>query len=548
MHPGKFQLLPALAIAAGLLAAAGAGCARREAAPSGQVLRISQRNEPGDLDPATASLPDEFFIIRAVGEGLVRPSSLGLIGAQEPGAAARWENSPDGLTYTFHLRPEARWSNGEPVVAADFVDSYRRVLTPATAAPKAPLFFAVRNARAFFEGRIGDFTAVGFRAADPLTLVITLERPMPRFLAYVASGPWIPVNPRVVARYGRQWTRPEHSVGNGPFTLAEWRPHQRIAVRKNPQYAEAGQVPLDEIDFIAFDNGDAEERAFRAGQLDVTMDVPRDKLATYAREHPAELQHAPLLETRYLSFNTRKPPLDDVRVRRALALALDRKKLVERVLLGGQEPAFRLVPSALYGNGRGNGPQLVRLSYDGENQDEVKKILNEEDPVEARRLLADAGFPEGRGFPRLELTCWSPSQVSTLEVVQEMWRKELGIEVTIATREVKVHQAALSEGRYDIALMTVIPDVADPFDIVQNFRSDSPANYPHWSDARYDSLLPAADGREYPSEAEYRLQELCPLTPLYFNAHNWLMSPRVRGWREDGLWTRFYNGVSLREK
>jgi oligopeptide transport system substrate-binding protein len=527
------------------------GCKKNDSAP-GQVLRISQRNEPADLDPALVTLPDEFFIIRALGEGLLRPSPNALL---MRGAADRWEISPDGLTYTFHLRPGAHWSNGEPVTAADFVESYRRVLTPATAAPKAALFFAVKNARAFLTGHLTDFTAVGFRAADPLTLVVTLEQPMENFLAYVASGPWIPVNPRVVAGYGRQWTSPEHYVGNGPFTLAEWRPQQRIVVRKNPLYARADHVRLDEIDFIAIDNGEAEELAYRSGQLDVTMDVPRTKIETYARERPAELHHQPIAETRYLSFNTQRPPLDDPRVRRALALALDRAKITERVLLGGQEPAFRLVPPSfrpMVLRGTSDTQHLKKLVYPGEDPADVRRLLADEDPDQARQLMAAAGFPGGQGFARLELTCWSPSQVSTLETVQAMWKKELGIEVTIAMREAKVHLAALRAGQYDIGFVTAIPDVADAFSILENFTTGAAANYPHWSDARYDAILatttPAGHSRAgVQHDAEMRLHEMCPLTPLYFNARNWLMSPRVRGWQDDALWTRYYDDVYLQE-
>jgi len=259
-----------------------AGCAKHEPAAnaSAQVLRVSQRNEPADLDPALATLPDEFFIIRALSEGLLVPDPAG--GAPLPAAAERFDLSADGLIYTFHLR-DTRWSNGEPVTAADFTESYRRLLTPATAAPKANLFFAVKNARAFVSGTLADFSVVGFAAPDPHTLVVTLVQPMPRFPLYVASGPWIPVNPRVVAQHGRVWTQPEHFVGNGPFTLAEWRPQQRVVVKKNPTYRDAVNAPLDEIQFLRFDNDDTEERTFRAGQLDVTMTVPFTKLETYAR-------------------------------------------------------------------------------------------------------------------------------------------------------------------------------------------------------------------------------------------------------------------------
>jgi oligopeptide transport system substrate-binding protein len=506
-----FALVALLALAA---------CSRREPAAA-QVLRVSQRNEPADLDPARATLPDEFFIIRALSEGLLIPDPAG--GAPLPAAAGRFDVSADGLTYTFHLR-DARWSNGEPVTADDFVASYRRVLTPATAAPKADLFFAVKNARAFLRGELADFTAVGFAAPDPRTLVVTLAQPNPRFPLYAASGPWIPVNPRVVEKFGRAWTQPANFVGNGPFTLAEWRPQQRIVVRKNPAYHGAAGVRLDALQFLRFDNDDTEERTFRTGQLDVTMSVPFTKLATYAREHPAELHRAPLAETRFLSFNTQRPPLADARVRRALALALDRARLVERVTRGGQEPAVRFLPPALAPAG---APPA-------------------DDRTGARALLAAAGFAGGKNFPRLELSAWSPSQTPVLEAIQAMWRQELGLEVRLAIREARVHLAALVAGDYDIAFATTTPllDVADPAALLANFAGAAPNNYPHWRSADFDRALAAGDL----ARAEALLLAEAPVAPLYFNVHHWLMAPRVRGWQEDALWSRCYLHVHLDEK
>lgn len=506
---------------------AAAGCAKTEPAAAmsatARVLRVSQRNEAADLDPARVTLPDEFFVIRALSEGLLVPDPAG--GAPLPAAAERFDVSADGLTYTFHLR-DARWSNGEPVTAADFVESYHRLLTPATAAPKASLFFVVKNARAFLSGALTDFFAVGFRATAAHTLVVTLAQPTPRFPFYVASGPWIPVNPRAVAQHGRAWTQPGHFVGNGPFTLAEWRPQQRIIVKKNPVFRDAAGVRLDEIQFLRFDDGDSEERAYRAGQLDVTMDAPRTKLEIYARDHPTELHRVALAETRFLTFNTLRPPLADARVRRALALALDRKKIVDRVLLGGQEPTARLVPPSL------------RMPGD------TDMIAPESDPIEARRLLAEAGFAGEKKFPKLELSAWSRSQTPALEAIQQMWRLELGIEIVLSVRDAKVHVAALTSGDYDIGLITAIPDVADAADLLNRFAGGAPENYPHWTDANYDRALAVGDW----AVAEQRLLESAAIAPLYFNTHHWLMSPRVHGWREDALWARFYDGVYLDEK
>lgn len=510
-------------------------CTKHRTPAADQVLRISQRNEPADLDPATASLPDEFFIIRALGEGLFIPSPDN--GAPRPGLAASCDVSPDGLVYTFHLRENLHWSNGEPLTAADILASFRRTLTPATAAPKAHLFFAVKNARAFATGALADFSQVGFRAPDARTLEITLEHPTSRFLHYVASGPWIPVNPRVVSQHGRAWTKPEYHVGCGPFVLAEWRPQQRIVVRRNPHYHAAASVHLDAIEFLRFDNDDTEERAFRAGQVDVTLTVPKSKIAGYAREHRDELHRAPLAETRFLAFNTRRAPLSDPRVRRALALAIDRPRLIDRVLLGGQEAAYRFLSPAL--------------------RSDVEIPLHSElryEPQEARRLLAEAGFPDGKGFPHLELTAWSPSQVPVLETLQAMWRDTLGIDIAIATREAKVHLTSLAAGTYDLAFVTTLLDVADPVAALGDFFTDAPNNFPHWRSDEFDRLLAEASHQsdrvaQSPllARAEELLLEAVPVAPLYFNSQHWLMSPRVRGWRQDALWNRDYTALRLDE-
>jgi|JI10StandDraft_1071094.scaffolds.fasta_scaffold201895_2 oligopeptide transport system substrate-binding protein len=465
------------------------GCSKRETSstPAEKILRIAQRNEPATLDPQLATLPDEFFIIRALGEGLLTPNPDG--GTPLPGIAEKWEASPDGLTYTFHLRANARWSNGDAVTSKEFATLISRVTAPGSLAPKAPLFSAVRAAA----------------TPDPRTLVISLQQPAPDFPALVASGPWIPVHPTA-------------NVGNGPFILTDWKPNQHITVRKNPRYWDAANVKLDGIQFLAMDSGDTEERAFRAGQLDVTMAVPFTKLVGYRAEQPSRLRTAPLDETRYLSLNTTRPPLDDPRVRRALSLALDRDTLVEKVTLTGQ-PAFNFVPAGLGG--------YVPAARFTENADE------------ARRLLAAAGFPAGRGFPRLELATWVNTPV--LEAIQQRWRRELGIEVALTQREARTHLASLASGDYALALMTAIPDYDSAADLLTQLTTGHPGNYPHWQNADFDRFVAAADW----SAAEKILLGDMPLIPLYFNAQNFLVSPSVKGWRADRLWTRFYRDLSV---
>ena len=522
-------MIAAARVGAGLLLTLAAGCGRPPPPAPVTILRVSQRNEPASLDPATTTLSDEFGMLRALLEGLLVPGQAGE--APRPGAATRFEVSPDGLTYVFHLRPDGRWSDGASVTADHFLAAYERALRPATASPKAASFHPVAGARAYGAGQSTDFGTVGFRALDARRLEIRLEQPNPRFPHHVASGPWLPVRADVVARHGRRWTQPGNFVGNGPFVLAEWRPDQRVVVRRNPDWPGAAGVALDEIQFVRFDSGDAEERAFRAGQVEATMAVPGGRLSAWERERPAELRRAPMFETRYLAFNTRRPALTPG-VRRALALAIDRERLVATVLQGGHRAADRFLPPGL-------APAAAPVGG-----------AVRHDPAAAREELARAGFPGGRGLPRLELSGWT--QTPVLEAIQQFWRQELGVETTIAVREARVHLDALRQGGFDLAFITAIPDAADPLALLEDFGPGRALNYPGWNDPAYGRLLAAAAATAEPAErdarfasAEGALLAACPLTPLYFNTKTWLLSPRVQGWEEDGLWGRTYQGLRL---
>lgn len=525
-----FSVLCLLSSVLCLLAAA--GCSRREAAAAdAHLLRLSQRNEPATLDPQLATLPDEFMVLRALLEGLTVPTPVGGV---QPAVAEKWETSADGLRWTFHLRRDTRWTNGATVTAQDFVYTIRRALTAALGAPKAPLFFVLKNAEAYHRGTLTDFAQVGAAATDDHTLVLTLDHPVPHLPALLASGPWLPVPAAVVEKFGNTresaWSRPGNFVGNGPFVLAEWRERQHLLVRRNPAYRQFGRVRLDGIRFQIYDTGETEERAFRAGQVDVTMSVPFSKLATYTKPL---LQTQPLAETRYLALNVTRPPLDNLQVRRALALAIDRRALIDGVLKGAQTPALSFVPPGL--------------------DDYTPTEPLQPNAGEARRLLAEAGFPGGRGFPKLEIAGWTASPAA-LEAIQQMWRRELGIETALVQREAKVHLAALHAGDYAIALVPLIPDYGDPAAAFGELHGDAPGNYPHWRSARYDALVDEA-GRTADAarrlalyrEAEAVVLTELPVIPLYFNSLNYLLSPRVRGWRADPLWNRYYLDLALPE-
>jgi oligopeptide transport system substrate-binding protein len=532
------RLLPVALAGAALLLGA---CARRDApvpagAPGGRVLHVGVGSEPTDLDPHVVTSLAEARILPSLFEPLVSfdPRTL----APVPALAERWDVSADGRMYTFHLR-EARWTNGEPVTAHDVVASWRRILTPALAADYAYFLYLLRGAEDFHRGRNPDFASVGVRAADARTLVVELAHPAPYFLQILLNSPWRPVHVPSIARVGptdrrgTRWTRPEAIVTNGPFRLKEWSPQQRLVVEKWPGYWDAAAVRLDGIVFYPMDSVDAEERAFRAGQLHVTYSLALSKLATYRADHPDRLRTDPYVNTYLFRFNTRRAPLDDARIRRALSLAIDREALATRVLRGGQRPAATLVPPGLPGYTPPERP--VR------------------DLAAARRLLAEAGFPDGRGLPPIEVL-YNNSEINRLvaEAVQEMWRRDLGVEVGLVNQEYKVVFANRRAGNYQVLLGDWVADYLDPTTFLDLWRSDAGNNHTGWGAAAYDALLGRAAETADPAaraallrEAETLVLDAAPFAPVYFNTHIYLLHPAVRGWQPSPMDHLDYRHVSL---
>ncbi len=531
---------------AGLLAVIGAtfvaGCAPRETPVdtgiASQTLHVANVGEPSELDPHIINAPPDFKIVPMLFEGLViaDPATL----EPRPGVAAAWELSDDQLAYTFHLRPDARWSNGDPVTATDFLISWQRALTPALGSQYTFLFSAVRGADDFAAGRTTDFNTVGFSAPDERTVTINLIQPMPYFLSILANNPvWSPIHRATVERAGELtargsgWTKPATFVGNGPFTLAEWRPNERIRLRKADTYWQAEDVRLQEIVFHAYDGSDTEERAFRAGQLHHTQRVPLAKLPGYrAQATPSVLREVPSLITRFINLNTTRPPLDDPRVRRALAWAIDRDALAERIYLDAAMPARRIVPTGLHG-------------YPPESD------FND-DAARARAELAAAGFPDGAGFPPLTLSEESGSTSNLSEALQARWREVLGIPVEIVRSETRVHWSRLQQGDYTIAVGGWIADYPDATAFLDLWKSGAGWNFTGWSDLAYDAALNEAVRKSDAGErgaalrrAETQLMQAMPIIPLVFETNAILVHPSVRGLADNAMDRQDYRPVWL---
>jgi len=527
--PARRVLSLALPILLGLLS----GCARRESSVEvgtrDQVLHLGNFAEPADLDPHTNNSGNTGFILSALFEGLV---SYGNDGATIlPGVAERWDISPDGLTYTFHLRPNARWSNGEPVTAQDFRDSFLRVIDPVLGCETANMAFPIVGARDFLEGRSKDPNSVGVRAPDDHTFITILNHPAPYWLGILAqNGPFWPVNLRSVDaaggrhKRGAAWTEPGKLVSNGPFLLAEWRPNAVIRVEHNPQYWDAGHVRLKEVRFYPTDDESAEEHSYRAEQLHITYRLPEPKVAAYEKERPAELQISPLLRVSYLTFNVTKPPFTDPKVRRAFSLAVNREQLVHAALgrLGAPAPTMTRP---------GTGGYTAPLATDF-------------NPAEARRLLAEAGFPNGAGLPKIEFSLNGNTGVTLLigAALQEMWAQNLGVHVTLQPMEFKNYLSVLREKQFQLLLDGWGYGINDPRDPLELATTDDPNNDSAWSNREYDAAFALGDSTREPAERraafdtmEKILAREAPYAPLYYTNRGFLMQPSVHGWRNNPL-------------
>ncbi|MBI2814912.1 MAG: peptide ABC transporter substrate-binding protein [Opitutae bacterium] len=502
------------------------GCGKRETMVEvgnrAQILHQGIATEPQDLDPHLLQFQSHFNVFMALSEGLVGydPSDLHPV----PGVAERWEVSPDGLAYTFHLRANAKWSNGDAVTAHDFVFSARRILSPGLGSPFRYYFDDVRGAKEFTAAAVPDISTVGIRALDDHTLRIELTHPAPSFLFLLGNWAWYPLHRGTLEKYGgvdrpyADWSRPGRLVGNGPYTLAEWKPGQVIVVKKNPRYWDAARVRLNEIHFHPIENADTEERAFRSGQLHITENVPGSKLREYAAQQRGPLVVAPIFATYAYVFNVTRPPFDDVRVRRAFSLALDRESIVASQVGSGIRPARSFVPPV----GGYAGPDEAALRFD---------------PAEARRLLAAAGYPEGRGFPAVELaTNTSQLHREIAEVVQQLWRKNLGVPVAISLKEGKVFYQERIRKQYQLSRSSWFGDYPDPFAFLTLYLGDNGQNTTGYARPEYDRLalsagqtLDEAARLSRYREAEAVLLRDAPVVPLFHETSRHLVHPAVQG-------------------
>ena len=521
--PSKILILVVLLI--GLMS-----CERKTLVDMGteqQILFYGNATEVTGVDPHGTNGMPEQRIMAAIFEGLVAKDSRTL--EIVPAVADRWEVSEDNMTYIFHIRENAKWSNGDPVTAHDFVNSWLRGLMPALGNETVTALFVFKNAEKYFRNEITDRSLLGFKALDDQHLKIQLENPTPYFLQLLDYIALFPVHTANIKKFGdlddpaNPWSKVGHFVGNGAFTLKDWVPGRSLIVEKNPYYWDRDTVRLNEIHFMPIEQLLVEERMFKAGHLHRTEWMPYSKMPVYRAKNDPEYNHYPYFSTYFYVFNVTKPPFDDVRIRKALAYAVDRKTLVESVTNGVQSATGALTP-----------PDT--LGYTSRSQIHFE-------PEKARQLLSDAGYPDGKNFPSVELTYNNnEDHRKVAEAIQQMWKKHLGINVKLKNQEWKVYLHEVKNLNHNIARMGWVGDYIDPNTFLGVFTSDSGDNKTGWKNKQYDDFLKKAattadknDRFEILQQAEALLLDEAPLIPLYNYTTNNLISTQLKGYHQNIL-------------
>jgi oligopeptide transport system substrate-binding protein len=517
--------LTRLWIFAAVAALAVAGCqgkATRPACPAGQrCFELGLDVEPATLDPHKANLIAESWVIGDLLEGL---TTDGPDASPAPGGATRWETSADGLVWTFHLRRDAKWSDGAPVTADDYVFGLQRLLDPKIASIYAYLGYVIKGGQAISAGKAAPDT-LGAKALDPYTLQLTLEHPAPYLPELAKHQSFYPAPRHVVAKYGDGWVAPGRYVSNGPYRLVAWRLGDHITLAKNPRFHDAAQVCFDRVDYFATPDAISAERRVQRGELDAANTFQSNRIEHLREAMPPHVRTHTSLATLYLSFNTRDvAPLKDLRVRRALSESIDREFLTAKLLRAGQLPAYSWVPP-----GTANYPYGAQARW-------AKASLAARQ-AEARRLLASAGY--GPAHPlKLEIkTTTNTESLLIVQAIQADWRA-VGVEAGLVQNDGPVAFAAYANRDFQVGAMVWYADFNDPMTFLGLMKSDTGAqNYGDYRNPAYDALLDQAD-READAarrgqilvRAEQVLLDDEGTAPIDFSVNRALVNPRISGW------------------
>lgn len=505
-------------------------------ATAASVLHRGLSTDPESVDPHKARSVQAGDVLRDIGEGLLSYSATGELVA---GTADEWSVSEDGLTHTFHIRENARWSNGDLVTAQHFVFSFRRLVDPVTAAFYSQLLGDIANAQEIIAGELGAET-LGVEAANDRTLVITLVRPTPYLLSLLTLPSTFPVHPGAIAEHGDAFTRAGNLLSNGAYKLVAWEPGSVLALSRNEHYWNNAATAIDEVRHHVVTQEMTELNRYRAGELHITGSVPPDSFAQVREKYPEELHIAPYLGVYYYGFNLTKPPFkDNPQLREALSMAVDRDVLVTSITGRGEAPAFSWVPPGV------DNYEPRRFNYADQSQDERN--------AHARRLLQDAGY--GAENPlQIELRYnTSDTQQRIALAVQSMWREVLGVETTLVNEEFQVLLSNMREREVtQVFRSSWVGDYNDAHTFLSIMESGNASNMPGYADEEFDSLMRRAAEQVDPDrrrlfleEAERVLLAGHPVIPLYFYVGKHLVSSEVVGWGDNVLDYHYSQHLSL---
>ncbi|WP_256816663.1 peptide ABC transporter substrate-binding protein [Cytobacillus sp. Bac17] len=499
-----------------------------------QVITVNALSEPPSLEPALIDNQVAGDISNQLFEGLVRLDKEGKI---VPGVAERWETSDDGTIYTFYLNKDAKWSNGDPVTAQDFVYSWEKVLRPEVASPLGSNLFFIKNGAAYNEGSLKDPAELGVKAVDEYTLEVTLEKPTSFFLGLTAFFTLLPINEEVDKANSKWASEADTFVSNGPFTIESWKHGQEIVMVPNENYWGKDVVKLDKLKWVMVNEQNTEYAMYQSNELDFSTNLPnsiRNKLIS-----SGEAYTAPSASLAYLRFNHKNDVFANEKIRQALGLALDRNLLVEKVTQGGEIPALGLIPIGL-------------SSGAGEFRDLAGESLFKDNDVETAKQKLQEGLDELglSSLPKINLLFYTDDTYNKLsQAMQEMWKKNLGIEVELQTMERKVFVQNIQAGDYQLAIYSTGADYDDASNLMGQFMTGDVYNYSNISIPEYDQLMKKAEAElnleeraQYLVDAEKVLIDQMAISPLYYRTKVYLQKDNI-----DGIFQYTIQAIDFRE-
>lgn len=492
------------------------------ALPAEQIVRRSSTGEPQSLDPQIWTYGQDGNIAQDLFQGL---TTLDPLANTVPGQAESWTVSDDGRVYRFRLRSDLMWSDGRAITSEDFLWSFRRLFDPKTASPAVSLLYVIRNARDVNTGQ-KPLAALGVSAPDPRTIVLELAHPAPYLIDLLVHRAF-PVPRHVVEKFGREWTRPENIVSNGPFLLDEWRPGSHVRLKKNPRFHAASTVALDAIYHVPVEDPARGVVRYRAGELDVLVTLPSEQIRTLQQDFGPELRLRQQIGLEYLAFNTRRGATADERVRRALSMAIDRQRIVAQITRAGEPAAYCLVPL-----GVNHYPE--RGCADFADWSMARRL------EEASRLLRAAGFDRNNPLTLRFRVNNSDTQRRIALAVSAMWQP-LGVRTQLVGADLKTHQQALQQGDFDVARGVWYGEDRDAMSFLRLLDARSRSlNISGFDDAGYRQLLDRADATVDLAaraiilrDAERLAMQAQAIAPVHIYVSRRLVSPQVRGWQDN---------------